>query len=139
MTSPNVSPTRAAPVVLIVDSNASSLALATQALAKGGYQAIAAPTIEAAEAALNAGTVDLVLIDLHLPEISGNDFVDYLRNAKLVTAPILLWSNLNPVRLAGLVAGCGAAGAIGKDLDMSNLCADLSAFLPRPALPERQP
>ena len=127
-----MSTVQGSPLILLVDSNDSELSQAAEALTREGLRVATASTIEEAESVLDTSSVDLVLIDLQLSEISGHDFADYLREAKQVTAPIVLWSSLNPDRLASLIAECGAAGAIRKDVNMDNLSADLKKFFCSP-------
>ncbi len=119
-------------VILLVDSTERSLKVAASLLSQDGHRVLTVSNLDDAENIIENQPLDLILIELNLPEISGHDYADYLRDARHVNAPIVLWSSINPDRLGTLVAECGAAGAIRKDIEMNNLAADVRKFLPMP-------
>jgi DNA-binding response OmpR family regulator len=57
---------------------------------------------------------DLLLLDVHMPEVLGTDLVPWLREARRFDRPVLLYSNRAADELQALAEECGADGFIRK-------------------------
>ncbi len=92
--------------VLVVDDHADTRQLLTRSLERASYGVKAVGSCEEAEAALALGPVDVVVLDVMLPDGSGIDLCGRLRAAK-TEVPILLLTARGEVRdrVAGLDAG----------------------------------
>lgn len=65
------SPPRKPPTVLIVDDEAGLRRVLERFLDRHGYRVLSAGTAEAAYEALSSETADALLLDIHLPTMSG--------------------------------------------------------------------
>ena len=82
---------------------------------------------------LAEGPVDLVLCDLHLPDIEGSDLLALLRDAGLPMHVPALLVTAEPDRVAGeLAARHGYRGHWCKPLDLAATLKDLDRWLGRP-------
>jgi DNA-binding response OmpR family regulator len=92
--------------VLVVDDHADTRQLLTRSLERASYGVKAVPSCEEAEAALEQGSFDVIVLDVMLPDGSGIDLCERLRVAKR-QVPILLLTARGEVRdrVAGLDAG----------------------------------
>ena len=78
------------PLVLIVDDNVSQLRLTEITLVKFGFRTLTAEHPRDALEILRACTPDLVVLDVHLPDISGLDIAGRLRGVqRLRNVPVL--------------------------------------------------
>src|SRR6478735_2947316 len=81
--------------VLVVEDHDALAALVYMVLTGAGYLAETAATGQAALARLRAGAVDLVLLDLMLPDMSGLDICREVRaQASEVYLPVLMLTAL---------------------------------------------
>ncbi|MGA2960263.1 MAG: response regulator [Candidatus Korobacteraceae bacterium] len=77
--------------ILCVDDHEQSLSIRKLILETRGYRVIACLSGEQALAAFNEGGVDLVLTDLIMPGMSGNDLVERIKQLSPIT-PVILFS-----------------------------------------------
>lgn len=92
--------------ILIVDDNADTIAVLRDILAKEGYEISSANDPKAAYRHLEQCSADLILTDLHLPQIDGLTFLNQLR-AQSRDIPVVLMTAYGSLRTAveGLKAG----------------------------------
>src|SRR2546421_9664714 len=97
------------PVVLIVDDDFATRNLVVDLLALQGYTAQAAVTGQTALSCLRDGPVDLILIDLMLPDMSGLELCQQVRARQEPRVPIILYSAASGVcwKKNSLMAGAG--------------------------------
>ena len=79
-------------VILSVDSNEQALSVRKFMLETRGYRVVCAQTADAALERFNEGGIDLVLSDLLLPGMDGNEMVRRMKTAT-PDVPALLVSN----------------------------------------------
>lgn len=84
--------------ILIVDDSDLVLQVARDALQDAGYETTIAQTMEALESHQN-GSFDLILMDVQMPELFGDDVAMVLKGVRGVETPIYLYSNLDPEEL----------------------------------------
>jgi DNA-binding response OmpR family regulator len=117
--------------VLLVDDEAFLLEGVASYLSKHGYNIVTAGTGAEALAIFERETVDLVLLDLMLPDISGEDVCRRIR-AKSRTPVIMLTAKIAEDEIVeGLSAG--ADGYITKPFGLKELLARIEALLRRTA------
>lgn len=119
----------AAKRILLVDDSPLIRASAAQALDTAGYHV----TVRAAfDELLEHGIdgFDLILMDVHMPELYGDDVAFTLRGERGVTTPIYLFSSLPENELAGLAADAGIDGYISKGAGLDVLVARVREILP---------
>jgi DNA-binding response OmpR family regulator len=100
-------------ILLFDDSPTARLAIAL-ALQKRGCDVVPVRALDDLEAALSTRP-DLLLLDVHLPEVFGDDLVPWLREERQVDRPILLCSARPAEELEQLAHACGADGWIRKN------------------------
>jgi two-component system response regulator MprA len=113
--------------VLVVDGDARVSSFLDRALSSAGYQVFRAPDGHQALAAFEAGSPDVVLLDLAVPGMDGLELARRLRGRSSV--PIVLLASRDAVgdRVAGLDAG--ADEYLAKPVAIEELLARLRALL----------
>ncbi len=81
--------------ILIVEDDLFLGELISKKLSKDDFSVVHASNATDALDILSKGTIDLILLDLLLPDVSGFDFLKKVReDAKHVKLPVLVFSNL---------------------------------------------
>ena len=119
--------------VLLVDDSATARLGISQALRKHGYEVNAVGAVEEVDAALGKHP-NLILVDIQMPEMFGDDLVTWLRQKRAVKVPILLCSTRTDRELERLAGECGADGWIRK----AGRPDDIAAFVDRHLDPARR-
>jgi DNA-binding response OmpR family regulator len=116
-----------APLVLIVDDDESLRLLCRVNLELDGYRVAEAPTVAAAEEALSAGGVDLILLDVH---VGADDGVELMRSLRKHDhgAPVILFTG-SALLDAGTVAE--ADGVVPKPFRLEQLLDVVHSLAPR--------
>lgn len=94
--------------ILLVDDNEPMREIAALALRSGGYEIIDASTGSEAIEKASANNPHLILMDIDLPDMSGNDAVRVLKSDPVhQSTPVIGWSALlgRHVRQMALEAG----------------------------------
>ncbi|MBI3636409.1 MAG: response regulator [Candidatus Rokubacteria bacterium] len=119
--------------VLLVDDDRELAAALTEYLAGEGYQVTRVFTAAAALRALRQQTLDLLLLDIRLPDGDG---IDIMRAAlRLAVAPdVILMSGHATVDSALAALEAGAAGYVLKPMDLSYLGSLIRRVVARRAL-----
>jgi CheY-like chemotaxis protein len=114
--------------ILIIDDSPIILAAAEHALAQAGY---VVDTREGIEQLVSQPTVgfDLILIDVQMPELFGDDVASVLRHQREVKTPIYLFSTLPEAELAERAKEAGIDGFISKDIGMSHVISEVRKIL----------
>lgn len=121
-----------APLVLIIDDNLKNAKLARDVLHAAGLR-----TLEAAGGnegiALAAGRLpNVILLDLHLPDMDGIDVARELRSdARTAEIPILALSALRIEDDHDWLYGTGFAGYISKPIDVGTFADHVRGFCAR--------
>jgi DNA-binding response OmpR family regulator len=100
--------------ILVLDDSATSRVALTQALKKQAFEVTAVGELDELDAALGREKPDLILVDVHMPDVYGSDLVPWLRENRRFDRPILLYSNRTAEELQKLADECGADGYIRK-------------------------
>jgi DNA-binding response OmpR family regulator len=106
--------------VLLVDDSPLIRVSAAHALGTAGFEV----TVRAAfDELLEHGIdgFDLILMDVQMPELYGDDVAFTLRGERGVTTPIYLFSSLEDHELARLAADAGVDGYIAKSGGLAHL------------------
>ena len=114
--------------ILLVDDSALIRASAGGALTRAGFDV----TVRAAfDELLEHGIdgFDLILMDVHMPELYGDDVAFTLRGQRGVTTPIYLFSSMEDSELASLAADAGIDGYISKSAGLEQLVARVREIL----------
>jgi class 3 adenylate cyclase len=118
--------------ILVVDDNASNRGLLRRRLEREGHRAIEARSGRQALAMLDAEEVDLILLDLMMPDMNGLQVLERLKgHDRLRNIPVIMISGLQET---GSVIRCIEAGAedyLPKPFDQVLLRARINACLER--------
>jgi DNA-binding response OmpR family regulator len=106
--------------ILLVEDSPIIQAAAVHALKEAGYDVSARSTFDE----LIAGGVDgydLILMDVQMPELFGDDVAMVLRHERGVTTPIYLFSSLDPEELKTRAESARVDGFISKSEGMDHM------------------
>jgi CheY-like chemotaxis protein len=126
------------PQVLVVDDSDIALEGMLQVLSDASIPAIGMPSAIGTTRAILRYKIRVVVVDVNMPVLTGNNLVSLFRNnPKLVGVKVLLVSGLPKPELLKMAAECGADGVVAKeDLD-AMLVATIRRFLPK--APQSEP
>lgn len=119
--------------VLVIDDSQMILDLVVPALRAAGHTAEGALDLASLDAALSKGTFDLVLVDVNLPEIYGDDVVEFLRSAKKISSKLVLYSDLPEDELAKKTSASGADGYVKKSGGLEAVLSEINRLTAPPA------
>jgi len=115
--------------ILVVDDSDLCRDLTRMMLEGYGYHVITLESGLGLSRALGREKPDLVLLDVSMPALSGNQIVAVTRQHKLHRCPIVLFSDRPTGELSALAKTCGADGFIAKTADASELARSVGRFL----------
>jgi len=116
--------------ILILDDSEIVLDVSRKYLEDAGYHVITASTVDELESIQNVRDVDLILLDVQMPELFGDDIGMVLRSVRGVTAPIVLFSTLEKDELQQRAREAQLDGFISKNEGLDALVALVRQFLP---------
>jgi DNA-binding response OmpR family regulator len=130
----------AVPTVLVVDDEEKILDIVKSYLEKSGYEALCAGTGREAMAFLKARTVSLILLDLMLPDFTGEELCRKVRSmpGPISDVPIIMMTA--KVDEASVIRGLnlGADDYVTKPFSPRQLMARVAAILRRNQYPSRR-
>jgi DNA-binding response OmpR family regulator len=114
--------------ILLVEDSPVITAAVTQALTGAGYEIATRSNFNEL---MTGGTegFDLILMDVQMPELYGDDVASVLRYERKVKTPIYLFSSLPPDELAERAASAGVDGFIHKGAGLDHLLARMREIL----------
>ena len=114
-----MNPTPPRPRVFVVDDESAILLLMDRVLRAHDFEPVTFPSGHDALARVLMDPPSLVLLDLNMPEMSGEEFIRALREGSSVPVPVII---LSGERLCeDEVREIGASGAIQKPFHMGSL------------------
>jgi two-component system alkaline phosphatase synthesis response regulator PhoP len=118
--------------ILIVDDSPLLLDLAKEALERAGYSVLIAQDFSQLASLQEHGRVDLILMDVQMPELYGDDVAAVLREVRGVKTPIYLLSSLTAEELAKRASAADIEGYICKRDGIDALVERVSQILSGP-------
>jgi two-component system sensor histidine kinase ChiS len=115
--------------ILVVDDSDLCRDLTRMMLEDHGYQVVTMESGLGLSRALGREKPDLVLLDVSMPALSGNQVVEVTRQHRLHRCPIVLFSDRPASELSILARDCGAAGFIAKTSNAAALAQLVGRFL----------
>ena len=116
--------------VLVVDDDAATRAMMVEVMSAVGLTASTSESAEEALAVIRAGNVDLIVLDVQLPKMSGLELVKEIRqDPKLRTTPILLVSGHTSSRAIVDAFASGADDFVVKPFRAPELAARIFSLL----------
>ncbi len=117
------------PQVIVIDDSEILLNVSVSALRAAGLDAVGASDLASLDQALAAGPVDLVLVDVNMPEMFGDDVVEFLKSQRQLKAKLLLFSDVPEAELAQRAKNSGADGYISKSRGLEDTVAEVRKAL----------
>ena len=114
--------------ILIVDDSPIILAAAKHALVEAGYDVETRVGVEDV-AGRNTEGFDLILMDVQMPELFGDDVAAVLRHEREVRARIYLFSTLPDAELAERAREARVDGFIAKNAGLEHLITEVRRIL----------
>ncbi|HEU5056496.1 MAG TPA: response regulator [Kofleriaceae bacterium] len=100
--------------ILLLDDSEIVRAAAVHCLEAAGYRVTAVSSIDELEEVGAPGKADLILLDVEVAQLFGDDVGMVLRKVRGITQPIWLYSSKPEAELAERVADAGLDGFISK-------------------------
>jgi DNA-binding response OmpR family regulator len=115
--------------VLVLDDSPVLLELTTKALVLVGVEAVGALDLAELDRKLSSTNFDLILVDVKMPEVFGDDVLDFLRSQRRIRSKLVLYSDLPEPELAEKARSCAADGYICKANGLERAVADVLRML----------
>lgn len=116
--------------VLLIDDSKYTLSLVGGALEEHGIKVIAVSDVISANQAIHHEKVDLVLLDIMMPMLSGNEVCEIFKEMDaLKDIPVVLFSELGEERLKELKDESQADGYIPKSVGLEETCNRVNKWL----------
>ena len=116
-------------VVIVVDDSEIARETVREILEDNGFAVVTLDSPFGLSRALQEHRPDLVLIDVQMPALRGDQVVESVANYRLHRCPMVLHSDRPAAELAELVRRSGAAGFIRKSGDAATLLGELRRFV----------
>lgn len=107
--------------ILVLDDSTLALAVTRAALEAAGFSVVIADDLAAFERARERCRPDLILVDVQMPELFGDDLAATLLGHQVVDVPVVLFSSLDEAELARRSAAASATGYISKAAGLTEL------------------
>jgi DNA-binding response OmpR family regulator len=115
--------------VLVLDDSPVLLELTTKSLLSVGVDATGALDLAELDRKLSSTNFDLILVDVKMPEVFGDDVLDFLRSQRRIQSKLVLYSDLPEPELAEKARNCAADGYICKANGLEHAVADVLRML----------
>ena len=120
------------PVILVADDDPDIRSILTMLLREEGYRILeAADGQEALDHALSR-SVDLILLDLGMPRLTGQGFCQAYRERD-GQAPVILITAAHGPAITEALETCGAADCVTKPFDIERLLATIERHTTQPS------
>ena len=120
------------PRILILDNDVSVLRAAAIFFEAHGYEVVTSGSAADFEKLLEREMPDLALIDVSMPDTTGDTLVGKIRRRLgYRCCPLLFWSSKPPEQLEELVRSSGASGFISKSWTSTAILEQIQAFSAR--------
>jgi CheY-like chemotaxis protein len=116
--------------VLVVDDDPVIRMLLGMGLEHYGYECVTAEHGKAAQAILQRDSFDLLVVDLLMPVMDGLAFIRWLRKTAMDTTPVLVFTNVDDLKIAREAVACGANALAGKPMPLRELVAAMNTLIP---------
>jgi CheY-like chemotaxis protein len=116
--------------ILIIDDSEITLAMEKAVLEQHGYEVQAAATLLEFEKILTSWRPNVILTDIHMPDVKGTDICRVLKTEyDTQDIPIVLFSSLSDEDLERLAEQVGADGFLSKNHGLELLAAKVNELV----------
>ena len=120
--------------VLIIEDNAANLELASDLLEYSGFTTIKAEDAQTGIQLAQTQKPDLILMDVHLPDIDGFQATRALKSSpKTVDIPVVAFTALIMQENQREATASGCAGVICKPINVDSFAASVAHYMTGPA------
>ncbi len=120
--------------ILVVDDSVLALHLMRSVLEKLGYQVVTQATPFGTAGVVLSEKPDLVLLDVNMPALNGDELTRIIRQHSLTQGTrVLLFSDMPEAELAKRAENAGADGYLHKTIDPEKLVSQLEKYLLKPS------
>ena len=106
--------------ILIVDDDPNIRQVLTEIITVYGYQAISAESAKEAIALLAKEKINLIMLDIQMPDISGDQFLDFIRKKGFKTPVVVVSAHIDK-EMARQLGAAGANGMIIKPFEVDRV------------------
>lgn len=125
------------PTILCVDDDAGITGMLQDSLAPRGFRVLTAGTVLEAVESVRRTKVDLVILDLLLPDIDGYSFFELVATEPgLRRIPVIVASGCSTEQARSLAVQRGAVAFLPKPFQMQQLLVLLKRMAPEPDEPD---
>ncbi len=115
--------------ILICEDNPLALKALSVVLERHGFEPVTASDGNEAKALLESVSCDLIIVDLHLPYLSGLELIKYLRSDLRKKTPVLVVTAFSDAQVQRQAAELGISGYIVKPFNPTDLLESINAIL----------
>jgi len=123
--------------ILLVEDESLFANAVSKRLGKAGYKCRISGTLAEAQRQVNTGAVELVLLDMRLPDGSGLDFLARLRESEAADIPVVVLTAYGELQDAVAAMKLKALDYLKKPIDLDELLITLEKVLKRVELTRR--
>ncbi len=115
--------------ILVIDDDAIIRSLVTLCVQKSNYQVLEASTAIKAQDIIKKQKIDLILLDMNMPEMDGLTFLEWLRQDQKNQTPVLVSTSANRKKIWEPAKLAGATDFLFKPYNLLELMAKLEENL----------
>jgi CheY-like chemotaxis protein len=111
---------------LVVDDDPVIRMLLEMGLERYGYECVTAEHGKAAQAIMETNRFDVLVVDLLMPVMDGLSFIRWLRKTLRDKTPVLVFTNVDDIKIAREAVACGANALAGKPMPLKEIVAAMN-------------
>ncbi len=115
--------------ILVIDDSPMATELLVRSLEAAGFRAAAASDLATLDARLSETSYDLLLVDVNMPEMYGDDVVEFLRSQRKIDAKLVLYSDIPESELQAKAKSSGAHGYVVKARGIEAVLTEINRHL----------
>jgi DNA-binding response OmpR family regulator len=115
--------------VLVIDDSQTTLTLIVSSLNAAGVESDSATDLKTVDERLKNASYEVILVDVNMPEMFGDDVLEFLREARNVKGKLLLYSDLPEDELVERTQSSKADGYILKSNGVEAAIAEVQKHL----------
>lgn len=115
--------------ILICEDNPLALKALSVVLLREGFEPVTASDGNEAKRCLDSETFDLLIVDIHLPYISGLELIKYLRSDLKKRTPVLIVTAFSDPQVQRQAGELDISGYVVKPFNPADLVAQIKTIL----------
>ena len=115
--------------ILCIDDSLTALLLLEYALNEAGYECLSAKSVDEAVKIIDTQAMDLILLDLSMPVISGYDFLGMREKLKIENVPIIVISAYDSQKSIDMIQKLGVNDFMPKPMKIDEVLKRIRKYL----------